>query len=738
MKNLKIKTKLLVGFGIVLVMLILLGVMSFDSIGRINDVVNDFSTKTVPDIASVWQMRRAMQAIQKNLALATASTEYKDIEEAITECNLERSSLTEAVDAFKKNSQLDPSYMERFEAIIKEAADYRVQIYDLARENTTESSEHAFRVLHDQYSPTFDKAIDVLKEITDEQLVMNIQQDEDAKSAYTSAVISIITVFVISLIVVIVMVVVITKSIVGPVNELEQAAKEIANGNLNVNIRQQGKDEVAMLAASFIKVKDTIRFITEKINEVALALKSGDIDARIDNNLFNGDFEDTTKAINNIIDDYIDEVTTLLGAYGELGNGNFNVALRKLPGKKILANESFDALKNNLKSVSTDVTNLIVSAVDGKIDQTIDTSIYNGGWKELTEGLNSLLKAVSEPIDEANNVLAKLSAGDFNVNVNKNFKGSFAFMMNAFDSMIKSTGSYISEITQILDLIAHGDLRGNISREYVGQFNLIKNSINNIGQTLKNTISDIRSSSESVLAGAKQISETSMDLANGASTQANTVEQLSASIMVINEKTKKTANDSQSANEISQHSIQSAKQGSAEMQQMLISMDEIKTASNSISSIIKVIDGIAFQTNLLALNAAVEAARAGEQGKGFGVVASEVRSLAARSAQSAKDTAALIEDTINKINSGTIKAKATADSLEKIVESVSAVTETIAKINDSTKEQSLGISQITIGINQISEVVQSNSSTSEESASAAQELNSMASVLNDLVDKFKL
>ncbi len=529
---------------------------------------------------------------------------------------------------------------------------------------------------------------------------------------------------------------------IKPISQITKIAEQLAHGDLNVNmslnIHKDSKDEVAMLASSFVRLKDTIRLITEKINEVSFALRAGDTDMRIDSSLFSGEFADTTKAINNIVDDYIEETNTILSAYGEFGNGNFNVNLKKLPGKKAVANEQFEILKNNLRSVNAAVTGLISSAIDGKIDERIDTRQYSGDWEKLTDGLNLLLQAVNEPIDEANKVLVKLSAGNFDVNLNKNFKGSFALMMNSFDNMVNSIGSYINEITQILGHIANSDLQGTISREYVGQFNLIKSSINNIGQTLKNTISDIRSSSESVLVGAKQISETSMDLANGATTQASAVEELSASIALINEQIMKTAVDSQLANEISQDSIVSAKEGNNEMKQMLISMDEIRTASNNISSIIKVIDNIAFQTNLLALNAAVEAARAGEHGKGFSVVASEVRTLAVRSAQSAKDTAVLIEDAITKINSGTTKAKATSASLDKIVDSISIVSETIAKINNATKEQSVSITQITEGINQISKVVQRNSSTSEESAAAAEELNSMASVLNELVAKFKL
>ncbi len=529
------------------------------------------------------------------------------------------------------------------------------------------------------------------------------------------------------------------RSIINPIIKLKDEMNDLSEGRFDTNSTlQPDTSEIGNLVFSVYKVKEIIRLLIKSLNDVSLELKQGDIDARIQESKFSGEYQNAVKSINGIIDDYIQEIVTILTAYGECGNGNFDVNLVKFPGKKNLANEKFDELKNNLKSVNSSLTSLIDSAIDGKIDSRVDTALYKGDWKKLMEGLNHLLHAVSEPINEANNVLVKLSAGDFDVSVTKNYKGSFAKMMNSFDKMITSTGSYISEITDILGLIAEGNLSRNITTTYVGQFDLIKCSINNIVLTLKSTMADIQSSAENVLMSAKQISETAMDLATGANSQASSVEQLGASIMIINEKTLKASEDAKSADEISQSSIKDAKEGQEEMLKMLSAMDGIKEASQNISKVIRVIDDIAFQTNLLALNASVEAARAGEHGKGFAVVASEVRTLAGRSSQSAKDTAALLEDTIKKINDGMDKAQTTSYSLNKIVSNIDAVSETIDRIHAATSEQSTGVSQITFGINQISEVVQKNSSTSEESAAAAEQLNSMAIMLNNLVSKFKL
>ncbi|MCL2226282.1 MAG: methyl-accepting chemotaxis protein [Oscillospiraceae bacterium] len=292
------------------------------------------------------------------------------------------------------------------------------------------------------------------------------------------------------------------------------------------------------------------------------------------------------------------------------------------------------------------------------------------------------------------------------------------------------------EVCDDLKMIADGDLAFDVKVR--GDHDLLGHTLKEMVSDLNQMFSEIKNSATQVQTGSRQLSDGAQALAQGSTEQAATVQQLSSSASGILAMTKENANISKEAAGLSEDIKQNAEKGSVQMEQMMAAVKEINDASVEIEKVIKTIDDIAFQTNILALNAAVEAARAGQHGKGFAVVAEEVRNLAAKSAEAAKNTGGLIESSVSKANLGMNIAGDTSASLKEIVSGINKSAEIIATIAQSSEHQAGAIDQLNSGIDQVAHVVQQNSATAEQSAAASQEMSGQSDTLGNLTARFKL
>jgi len=393
-------------------------------------------------------------------------------------------------------------------------------------------------------------------------------------------------------------------------------------------------------------------------------------------------------------------------------------------------------VSNTLNELVDDTTALTQAALSGNLAYRADTNKHEGAYKDILEGVNNTLNAVIAPVDEARDVLVELSKGRLDVVMQGHYKGDHNIIKHSLNDTILALRGYISELSETLGSMAEGDFSVAIGSEYKGDFLKLKTSVNTIAESMRTVLTEIRAAADQVSAGTIQVSSGSQAISQGATEQAASIEELTASIGSIAEQTRENALSANKASELSVMAQERALKGSTRMTKLQSAMTEINEASENISKIIKVIDGIAFQTNILALNAAVEAARAGIHGKGFGVVADEVRNLAGKSADAAKKTAALIETSVEKAETGTRIANKTADELTGILEAVEASAKLVSDIAAKSNKQATAIAQVNKGIEQMSQVVQQNSATAEEQAATSEELSGQAEMLKNQVGRF--
>ncbi len=297
---------------------------------------------------------------------------------------------------------------------------------------------------------------------------------------------------------------------------------------------------------------------------------------------------------------------------------------------------------------------------------------------------------------------------------------------------------YISDINTTLTQMAQGNMDLTIGNDYRGEFLPIQRAMRQILDSLNDALSQINRTSQQVSEESGKMSTSAHSLADGATEQAAAVEELSASILEISKQVSNTSSDADTANRVSEEAMRHLTLCNEKMEALSAAIDEISNSSRQIGGITKAIQDISLQTNILALNASVEAARAGEAGKGFAVVAGEVQSLANKSAESAKNISALIENSIKQVQNGAALSVETMNALTQVISSGEQSAAMIERIASSATQQAESLEQVTQGMHQISDVVQTNASTAEGSASSAQELQHDAEALRIAVHRFHL
>ncbi len=379
-------------------------------------------------------------------------------------------------------------------------------------------------------------------------------------------------------------------------------------------------------------------------------------------------------------------------ASDEISSGDLDADIYVASEADMLGNAMLK-ITGSLKAMESEVSTMIAETQEGHLDYRGDASKFEGAYARIIAGIDHTLDAVIEPINEAAAVLEQVAARDLTCRVQGNYKGDHA---------------------------------------------KIKRALNETVERLQGSLTRVNEASAQVSAAAKEINASSESLASCATEQASSLQEVSASLQELSAQTRQNSLNSKKAQQISAETLDSTEKGNKEIERLSQAISTITASSNETAKIVDDIDQIAFQTNLLALNAAVEAARAGEAGKGFAVVAEEVRNLAIRCADAAKQTSVKIQESVTNTTAGANATDAVIEVFTKISKGSHGVTELLADIAEASSEQSLGIEQVNSAMQQLDNATQLNAANAEESSSAAQELKSLTTALQQMLDEFKL
>ena len=400
-------------------------------------------------------------------------------------------------------------------------------------------------------------------------------------------------------------------------------------------------------------------------------------------------------------------------------------------------NERTKNVKNLYEKARGDLLQLIISLENSDIAR-FQSIMHNSSAMHFMSALDDTSAYVANDIITP---AADAAQASYRQMVPLSLTFIFVFVLLTGAVLVWIRKYVLNKINQVIDYqaeIAHGNLAIEINASGNNEIGKLMQGLSHMRIDLANTVSAVRAGTQNIYTGVQEIAAGNSDLSSRTEEQASSLEETAASMEQLSATVKNNAESASAATSLVKRASQSAVNGGEITRKMVVTMSDIADSSRKIGDITSVIDGIAFQTNILALNAAVEAARAGEQGRGFAVVAGEVRSLAQRSAQAAKEIKTLIDASVLRVGQGNDLVENVSVAMTEIVTSIGQVTETMQEISSASEEQSRGIAQIAQAVNEMDKVTQQNAALVEQSASAASALEDQADRLNQTVSLFKL
>lgn len=484
----------------------------------------------------------------------------------------------------------------------------------------------------------------------------------------------------------------IPRTIANGLNSIQQNLAKVSDtGDFSIRANESRQDEIGAMGHSVNQLLSNMQGAINEANKVVTAIAKGQFNQRVEMDL-NGDLNTLKEGINNSADS-VDETMRELGQVMQsMNDGNFDISM-------------------NVK--------------------------VEGDFLKMVNNVSATMEALNQTISGIISVMDAMQQGQFEHRVNVEAKGDLLRLKDGINVSMEALENAIQDVTRVVVSQSEGDLTHNITADYHGELKTLKDAVNTSAAKLTEVVSQAVNATNVVSTASSEVSQGSMDLSQRVQEQAAALEETSSTMEEMNSAVQNNTEHAKQATDVAHQVQQKSTEGSKVMQETILAMNAIQESSHKISEIVTLIDGIAFQTNLLALNAAVEAARAGEHGRGFAVVAGEVRALAQKSADAAKDITNLINESVTRIDQGTKLASESGEVLSTINQSVDEVAQMIEQIAQASVQQMEGIEQVHRAISQIDEVTQQNAALVEETSAAAESMSEQSDILARDMSFFK-
>ena len=526
-------------------------------------------------------------------------------------------------------------------------------------------------------------------------------------------------------------------AVIGPLNVTADYVDKISKGVIPPIITDNYNGDFNIIKNNLNNMVKMMSDLLAQTDIIIQGAADGQLDKRANADMFVGGWNQLVKGVNqaitNIVDpmnvtaDYVDKVAkgiippTITTEY----KGQYNVIKGNL---------------NNMVAMMTELLSetdaLVKAAIGGQLSTRAEATKFVGGWFQLVDGVNKTLDSVIGPLNVAADYVARIGKGEVPPKITDKYNGDFNTLKDNINSCIDGLQGLV-EANNVIQLMAQNDFTSAVKGNYQGIFAELGKAINESITQMRDALLQVQEGALAIATASGEIAMGNQDLSSRTEEQAANLEETASGLEQITSNVNQTADNAQSANQEAVKARQVAQDGGTAVTQVIAAMESINESSAKINEIIGVVDEIAFQTNLLALNAAVEAARAGEQGRGFAVVAAEVRNLAKRSADAAKEIKVLIRESVAKSMDGSKVAAHAGETIQEVVVNVQRVTALVGEIANATQEQSTGLIELNKAVVQMDEVTQQNAALVEEAAAAAETLDGQAHTLAEVVSRFK-